>query len=623
MRKSTQRPAPPPASQWLWQCQGHSVLGASHQRSGLPNQDAIAWSPESGAGPPLILAIADGHGSAKSFRSDRGSKLAVQVAIREITKAFHRQSGDPWPSLAQAESIAAQLPQAIVQRWQQLVEAELQSQPILNNEWQHLQNKEGHTACGRVEKQPLLAYGATLLALLITDSFILFLQLGDGDILCVDGHGHVSLPLSKDSRLIANETTSLCQDQAWKSMQWRLLSLAEPNLPELILLSTDGYANCFVTEADFQQIGPDYQQMLREQGLNQVMTQLPTILQQASQRGSGDDITLGLIQRYAGGASSQSISQTSSQPRSQTSQVRPTQIPVKTQVKPPPALTSTGTIPATPMPIGSAFEPGKASVATPPVQTEPDSLQSLQRLSQKQQNEIKRLKFWLNILLLTSIISALLAALSFWQLHASTRQSEPIASTPTPEEPAPGQSSPNPTAPIITPFTPSGSSPTPTSANPTASSTAAPGSISPGSTTSNPHWSLQVEGQPSQTLKPGHHLVYYPNQPGRITSETDLKRLGSWVFYSCSDCKSLAEVTSQANRLGLKNISGKPWQVTQPNRGFITVSDQDEIQLQPKMQIKFDDRVVARIEQRGTASPGNPTPTPSTTTQPNPQNPAN
>ncbi|MFM7713741.1 MAG: protein phosphatase 2C domain-containing protein, partial [Microcystis sp.] len=61
--------------QLKWRCIGESVKGASHVRSGLPNQDAIRWFPESGIGLPLILAVSDGHGSAKSFRSDRGSRF--------------------------------------------------------------------------------------------------------------------------------------------------------------------------------------------------------------------------------------------------------------------------------------------------------------------------------------------------------------------------------------------------------------------------------------------------------------------------------------------------------------------------------------------------------------------
>jgi serine/threonine protein phosphatase PrpC len=64
-----------------WRIIGESIQGASHKRSGQPNQDAIALSPASGDSLPLILAVSDGHGGAKYFRSDKGASFAVGAAI--------------------------------------------------------------------------------------------------------------------------------------------------------------------------------------------------------------------------------------------------------------------------------------------------------------------------------------------------------------------------------------------------------------------------------------------------------------------------------------------------------------------------------------------------------------
>ena len=59
-----------------WEAFGRSVRGASHVRSGAPNQDAFHWEGSSGrTGPRVILAIADGHGSKKSFRSEQGARF--------------------------------------------------------------------------------------------------------------------------------------------------------------------------------------------------------------------------------------------------------------------------------------------------------------------------------------------------------------------------------------------------------------------------------------------------------------------------------------------------------------------------------------------------------------------
>ena len=81
-----------------WRAIGRSVRGASHVRSSLPNQDAIAWFPESGEGPPLIVAVSDGHGSPRNFRSDVGSKIAVE----ETTKLVHSLLVEGQPDLGSA-----------------------------------------------------------------------------------------------------------------------------------------------------------------------------------------------------------------------------------------------------------------------------------------------------------------------------------------------------------------------------------------------------------------------------------------------------------------------------------------------------------------------------------------
>jgi hypothetical protein len=147
-----------------------------------------------------------------------------------------------------------------------------------------------------VEANPLIAYGSTLLTVLITPAFVLYLQLGDGDILTVTTAGEVSRPLPKDERLFANETTSLCVPHAWQDMRVGFHALTEA-LPALILLATDGYANSFRTDAGFLQVGSDLLEVLKTEGAEVVKEQLVTWLTDTSVRGSGDDITLGVLYR--------------------------------------------------------------------------------------------------------------------------------------------------------------------------------------------------------------------------------------------------------------------------------------------------------------------------------------
>ena len=118
-----------------------------------------------------------------------------------------------------------------------------------------------------------------MLVLALTETYALYLQLGDGEMLVVtDSAGPtdaastaiiVSRPLPKDDTLIANETTSLCRDDAERQFRIRL-QIFECPPPALFLLSTDGYSNSFESSAGFEQVGGDLLRALREQGLEGV-----------------------------------------------------------------------------------------------------------------------------------------------------------------------------------------------------------------------------------------------------------------------------------------------------------------------------------------------------------------
>lgn len=297
--------------QLKWRCIGESVKGASHVRSGLPNQDAIRWFPESGIGLPLILAVSDGHGSAKSFRSDRGSRFAVETAIKVIQEFFLSSQSSDINFSALKDAAERLLPPRLVNEWRKAVnkdlglsendEEKLTNKPnFTDEEKQILVDKDGEAAWQAVENNYFLAYGATVLAVLVTEFFIVYIQLGDGDILEVDSKGNTTRPLERDPNLIANETTSLCMNKAWNEFQVhiKLYPQGTPKeIPALILVSTDGYSNSFSTDEGFFKIGQDYRQMFKSNLTEEVRQKLEGFLQETSEKGSGDDITLGMIKR--------------------------------------------------------------------------------------------------------------------------------------------------------------------------------------------------------------------------------------------------------------------------------------------------------------------------------------
>jgi hypothetical protein len=278
-----------------WGVVGYSVRGASHIRAGTPNQDAIHWLPRSQEGPPVILVVSDGHGSSKSFRSDVGSRLAVERTAWLIQDLLDGQP-DRDNLSAIKRTAEERLPKEIVRRWQIAVAAHLKKYPFTEEELATITEKRGERGRQQILDNPRLAYGATVLAVLAVQDFFLFLQLGDGDILTVMEDGQVLRPMPRDPRLIANETTSLCMEDAWREMRCHFQTLYG-HAPALVLVSTDGYANSFVNEEAFLKVGSDILEMMRERGVRAVSSDIPAWLREASEAGSGDDITLGLIYR--------------------------------------------------------------------------------------------------------------------------------------------------------------------------------------------------------------------------------------------------------------------------------------------------------------------------------------
>ncbi len=292
----TPEPTPEPArSPDLWQVLAETVRGASHERADLPNQDAIGWRPPSGTGRWVLLAVADGHGSAKSFRSEVGSRLAVETALAAMQELIDGQT-DPPDLSACKRAVDENVPVTIERRWKAKVAAHLEENPLLVKEVAHIEESQGPAARQAVEQNPVQAYGTTLITVLLHESFLACLQLGDGDVLIVAADGEVVRPLQDDPRLMANETTSLCGRECWRDFRTCFQTLAEAP-PALVLASTDGYANSFSTPQGFLAVATDMLAILQEEGTKSLAEGLPQWLEEASRQGSGDDVTAGIICR--------------------------------------------------------------------------------------------------------------------------------------------------------------------------------------------------------------------------------------------------------------------------------------------------------------------------------------
>ncbi len=275
---------------------GSSVKGASHASSGLPNQDALGFWPGSAEGPPLVLAVSDGHGNARSFRSNVGSEIAVKTA-KELLNEFHNERSQNSSNMTIIKrTMEERLPVTLIKMWKKAVDEDLKKNPIKEVEYEKIERELGKPAREDIENNMYLTYGATLLATLITENYMIFLQLGDGDIIMVSNTREVTRPLLKDEALIGNETTSLCLPNAADEFRVGFQQLINKR-PALIMLSTDGYANSFSDDKGFMKVGSDILEMICSEGINKVKEDLEDWLIETTRAGSGDDITVGIIYR--------------------------------------------------------------------------------------------------------------------------------------------------------------------------------------------------------------------------------------------------------------------------------------------------------------------------------------
>jgi hypothetical protein len=244
---------------------GHKVIGAKHVRDGRPCQDDLRVEH---AGDVTLVALADGHGSC--VHADVGARLAVEVTVAALVAFIGNLRSEGRADVRSAHSFGNHpLRVQLVRAWAEAVRE-----------------------VGGADAK-LMDYGSTLLFAVATPELLMLGQLGDGDILLVNAAGAVSRPIPTDPACFGEETPSLCLPEAWTSL--RVLAMPLPAEETLVLLSTDGYGKSYASDQDFERIGPDYLQMVRELGLGGVEAHLEDFLTTVTHGGSGDDIALGLI----------------------------------------------------------------------------------------------------------------------------------------------------------------------------------------------------------------------------------------------------------------------------------------------------------------------------------------
>jgi hypothetical protein len=276
-RNHSARPGPTPAP---WQVLINSTRGVHHVERGVENQDA--WSYGATPAGATVVAVADGHGHPRHFRSARGSALAVAVA-RDAALAWAEDLDPRFPSCELLDALRFDLVPSIWDRWRAAVHADLAGEPFTAGERRY------------GDDEGVVAYGTTLLLALVVRRRILLAQIGDGDVVVVAPDGTTSGPLPAGPELDGLHTTSLCQADALDVFRVAVIDLDAAPVG-LVLLATDGYGNAQVADPWQPAVGIDLAGMTAGRGIGWLADRLPLWVERcASSEGSGDDTTVALL----------------------------------------------------------------------------------------------------------------------------------------------------------------------------------------------------------------------------------------------------------------------------------------------------------------------------------------
>jgi hypothetical protein len=224
--------------------------GESHKENELPCQDAVFYKHYINGG---IIAVADGHGSEKHFRSDIGSSCAVKIAYITIFDFLQlqaeRESTDKGglnikqfvsPSVREAQ--IKQIERSIITRWRSAALEHFSKNPL---------NKAERELCAKLElddtdeNTQVRFYGTTLLAALLKEEFWFVLQIGDGKCVIIDAKGKARFPGIDDEALGFGKTTSLCDSKAAENFR----DIYGGTPIKGITVATDGVTDSFIPDA--------------------------------------------------------------------------------------------------------------------------------------------------------------------------------------------------------------------------------------------------------------------------------------------------------------------------------------------------------------------------------------
>lgn len=288
--------------------------GASHIEKDLPCQDAAEYIQRTQF---VAASIADGHGSQRYFRSDRGSSMAAKIAC---------EKADQFLSLTALSDLKAEeqelkiheLINSIIAEWQIAVQNDIISNPFTERELETIPQTElsFFSAFSEVEtnnrsnyeREQMLkdghhaseihriysAYGTTLICLGVCTNYAFGIQIGDGKCVVLNKDGTICEPIPWDDKCHLNQCTSICDKTAEKEFRFYIWN---NNIPVALFCASDGIDDTFA-----DQLHSFYLKILLDLSVSDFREQIRSLeeqLPEITSHGSKDDLSIaGIVNKY-------------------------------------------------------------------------------------------------------------------------------------------------------------------------------------------------------------------------------------------------------------------------------------------------------------------------------------
>ena len=258
-----------------------SERGESHLHDGRICQDSSAsFSDECGT----VAVVSDGHGGCDYVRSQIGSAMACEAAVKNIRRLFENIS--PEAFLAEPDMMLIQLEAAIINDWNESVRSHYEANPFTEEELDCVSEKAGasYRSGHRIER----AYGATLIAAAVTRDYWFGIQIGDGKCAAFDEAGICMQPIPWDEKCFLNKTTSICGSDALRDFR----HFYSEKIPTAVFMGSDGIDDSFKNEEDMYDFYKTILYAFSISDYTQAVDELMAYLPRLSKEGSADDVSI-------------------------------------------------------------------------------------------------------------------------------------------------------------------------------------------------------------------------------------------------------------------------------------------------------------------------------------------